>query len=108
MNNPDVNSNIQHPQGTNPKPKTKKKGLGCTRALPIVQAAMHRRYLAVATAVFPEIPLVAPAPATTSLLPPPYLSSFDYPNRVFLPQIGSFEPSGEDESPNATVGPNAM
>ena len=82
--------------------------MGCARALPTVQAALHRRDLAVAAAVFPEIPLAAPAAATTSLLPPPYLPSFEFPNRVFLPPIGSFGSSGEDEAPNASVGLDAL
>jgi len=96
------------PQGTNPKPKTKKEGLGCARALPTVQAALHRHDFAVAAANFPEIPLATPAPATTSLLPPPYLPSFEYPNGVFLPSIGSFGSSGEAEALNAPVGPDAL
>ena len=51
------------PQGTNPKPKTKKDGLERARALPTVQAAFQRRGLAVAANVFPGVPLVAPASA---------------------------------------------
>ena len=54
---------------------------------------------------FPKIPL-APAPA--NLLPLTSLDSFEYPNEVILPSIGSFESSGEVEAPNALVEPDAL
>ncbi len=80
----------------------------CARALPIVQAALHRRALAVAATVFPELPLVALAPAPNSLPPPPYFPLFQDPNGVFGPSVGSFESAGEVEAPSAHVGPDTL
>ncbi len=78
------------------------------RALPIVQAALQRRALAVATTVFSELPLAELAPTPDSLPPPPYFPLFQDPNGVFGPSNGSFESSGEVEAPSAPVGPDAM
>ena len=83
------------PQGTNLKPTTKRDGLECARALPTIQGALYRRVLAVATSVFPCVPLDALAPARIALLPPPYFPIFQDSNRVYRPSIGFLESSGE-------------
>jgi hypothetical protein len=98
------------PQGTGPKPKTKKEGLLRVRALSTALAALERRALALAARVSPAIPIATPAPASPNMPPPP---PFPFPFiepfiGVFRSSVGSFGSSGEVEQPVAPVGLHAL
>ena len=75
----DINAELINvePEGTGLKSKSKKEGLLRVRALSTVMVALERRALALASRVFPAIPITTAAPASPNMPPPspfPFLS----------------------------------
>ena len=74
------------------------------RALSTVMVALERRGLALATRLFPAIPIATPAPASPNMPPPPPFPLIEPFIGVFRSFAGSFGSSGEVEQPVAPVG----
>ena len=96
------------PQGTNPKPKTKKGRFGARPRALYSQSCPATPCFSVNNNKFPRRPSRCTYSRPSPLPPRPYFPLFEDPYGDSRPSIGSFESPGEAKAPTAHVGPDAV